>query len=302
MLLSREEMSFDFQGAKFDPNRDKDMLAWMMNQFLYGEITGIQCGHWMYNAPDFEAAKFLGKQSLEEFQHVDNFLQILAYLGKEPESPHKIVEFLSTGMMPDTWEEHVSLEMAQGEGFVLMAFYALIDTIDHDDIVAILSRAVKQEERHVDFGERRTMALIRQNPALKRRLLGLNLVSIWSVQRLAKHMEKTLDQSHPVVRHLPAFLEKVVSTGETRLIRIGLLDRPLSEMSAVEKARAVAEGYAAKGVRRIKALPKRLLPFTGGPRRLTDDYLRDPGLMAQMDRARTRAAEGSPAPSEDLAA
>lgn len=291
MLLSREEMSYDFEGAKFDPVRDRDMLAWMMNQFLYGEITGIQCGHWMYNAPDFEAAKFLGKQSLEEFQHVDNFLQILAYLGKEPESPHKIVEFLSTGMMPDTWEEHVSLEMAQGEGFVLMAFYALIDTIDHDEIVAILSRAVKQEERHVDFGERRTKALLLEDPSLKRRLLGLNLVSIWSVERLAKHMEKTLDKSHPVVRHLPKFLAKVVQTGETRLIRIGLLDRPLAEMSRIEKARAVAEAYAAKGARRVKTLPKRLFPFGSGPSRLTDAYLKDPGLLAQMDRAKEKASK-----------
>ena len=42
MLLSREEMTFDFGGAKLDPTRDRELLEWMFNQFLYGEITGIQ--------------------------------------------------------------------------------------------------------------------------------------------------------------------------------------------------------------------------------------------------------------------
>src|SRR6188508_223316 len=45
MLLSREEMTFDFGGHKLDPVRDKDVLAWATHQFLYGEVTGIQIGH-----------------------------------------------------------------------------------------------------------------------------------------------------------------------------------------------------------------------------------------------------------------
>jgi hypothetical protein len=47
MLLTREEMSFDFQGGTLDPVRDRSTIEWMMNQFLYGEMTGIQCGHWL---------------------------------------------------------------------------------------------------------------------------------------------------------------------------------------------------------------------------------------------------------------
>jgi len=42
MLLSREEMTFDFRGARLDPQRDRKLLAWVTNQFLYGEVTGIQ--------------------------------------------------------------------------------------------------------------------------------------------------------------------------------------------------------------------------------------------------------------------
>ena len=59
-------MSFDFGGAKLDPVKDREMLGWMFNQFLYGEVTGIQIGEWLYNAPDLESARFLSRQAVEE--------------------------------------------------------------------------------------------------------------------------------------------------------------------------------------------------------------------------------------------
>src|SRR6266481_1064165 len=192
MLLTREEMTFDFGGAHLDPVRDKQALGWMMNQFLYGEVTGIQCGHWLYDAPDLDAARFFSRQAVEEFQHVENFLRILEILGEPPAPAHRMVRFLSSGMMPASFEEHVCLEMALGEGFVLMALYGVIDTIAHDEIRAILSRAVKQEERHVEFGEQRTLQAIKRRPALRRRLLGLSLVSMWAIGRLAAFMRSRL--------------------------------------------------------------------------------------------------------------
>src|SRR5688500_18940051 len=160
MLLTREEMTFDFRGAKLDPVKDRAVLSWMMNQFLYGEVTGNQIGHWLYDAPDLESARFLARQAVEEFQHVDNFLRIMAMIGVKPEKPNGAVEFLATGMMGSSWQEHCCLEMAAGEGFVLMAFYGIIDTLDHQPSVEILRRAVKQEERHVEFGEKQTMKAI----------------------------------------------------------------------------------------------------------------------------------------------
>src|SRR3954463_12333873 len=170
MLLSRQEMTFDFGGARLVASRDRQILGWMMNQFLYGEVTGIQCGHWLYDAPDLDAARFFSRQAVEEFQHVENFLRILEHLGEAPAPAHPMVRFLTSGMMPSTFEEHVCLEMALGEGLGLVALYGVIDTIEHEGIRAILLRAVKQEERHVEFGERRTMAAIASRPALRRRL------------------------------------------------------------------------------------------------------------------------------------
>src|SRR3954447_6117877 len=112
MLLSREEMTFDFAGARLDPVQDREVLSWMLNQFLYGEVTGIQIGHWLYDAPDIESARFLARQAVEEFQHVDNFLRIMTMIGVTPDKPNSVVRFLATGMMGGSWAEHVALEMA----------------------------------------------------------------------------------------------------------------------------------------------------------------------------------------------
>jgi hypothetical protein len=271
MLLSRQEMSFDFGGARLEARRDKALLGWMMNQFLYGEVTGIQCGHWLYEAPDLTAARFFARQAVEEFQHVDNFVRILELLGEKPGPAHPMVRFLTSGMMPGSFEEHVCLEMALGEGLVLMALYGVIDTLDHEEIKAILLRAVKQEERHVDFGERRTMEALRARPSLRLRLLGLSLVSLWGVRRLGKFLQTRMPD-HELLSKLPKFLQFNVDCAEKRLLRMGVLEKPLAEMSALSRAAAVAAAYGMSAL----SLPRRLLPR----RRLTDTYLRDPAIRS----------------------
>src|ERR1700682_2344844 len=280
MLLTREEMTFDFRGARLDPVRDREILAWMMNQFLYGEVPGIQGGHWLYEAPDLDGARFFSRQAMEEFQHVDNFVRILQLLGAAPAPAHPIVRFLSTGMMPGSFEEHVCLEMALGEGLVLMALYGVIDTIGHDEIRSVLERAVKQEERHVEFGERRTMEALRARPSLRRRLLGLSLVSLWAVKRLGAFMRLRLPAQHQVLSKLPKFLQFTVECAETRLLRMGVLEKPLAEMPAVSKAAAVAAAYGLSAL----SLPRRLLPR----RRLTETYLRDPAILRGDDEQAVR--------------
>jgi bacterioferritin (cytochrome b1) len=276
VLLTREEMTFDFGGDKLDPTRDRALLEWMFNQFLYGEVTGIQVGHWLYDAPDLDAAKFLARQALEEMQHVDNFLRIMTMLGCRPQRAHPAVRFLATGMMGSSWAEHVALEMAQGEGFVLQAFYAVIDTLDHKPSVDILRRAVKQEERHVEFGEQQTAKAIEGRPWLRRRLLGLSLVSMWGVRRLAGYMEKRMPEAG-VLHHLPAFLAHANECAELRLRRIGVLDRPLTDVSTGKRALLVIEAYGGKllgGIGSLLATPLRLLPWFK-KKRVTDTYLAD---------------------------
>ena len=279
-------MTFDFRGARLDPLRDKALLGWMMNQFLYGEVTGIQCGHWLYHAPDLEAARFFSRQAVEEFQHVENFLRILAMLGERPAKAHPLVRFLTSGMMPSSFEEHVCLEMAQGEGFVLAALYAVIDTIDHAGIREILQRAVKQEERHVDFGERRTIQAVRARPSLRRKLLGSSLVSTWAVRRLARFMQKRLPAEHEVLRQLPAFLDFAVACGEKRLQRMGVLEKPFAAMSRLETAWAIGSAYGSGALGAPAQLFRR--------KRLTKTYLGDPEVIRPQSLPEAELGAGEP--------
>ena len=99
MLLTREEMTFDFGAARFDPIADREILQWVFNQFLYGEVTGIQVGHWLYGAPDLESARFLAKQAIEELQHVGSVVTSVGLLGLRPGPCHSAVRVLATGMM-----------------------------------------------------------------------------------------------------------------------------------------------------------------------------------------------------------
>src|SRR4051812_29437722 len=140
MLIPRSELEYDFQGARFDlaSTDDRRLLGWIFNQFLYGEVTGIQCGHWLYRAPSLNAATFLARQAGEELAHVRKILRVLSILGEPPAPAHWAVRKLSTGMMGGSWGEHVTIEMALGEGLVLSVFYALAQTIDHPEIRKIL--------------------------------------------------------------------------------------------------------------------------------------------------------------------
>jgi hypothetical protein len=298
MLLTREEMAFDFGGHKLDPVKDRAIIAWGVQQFLYGEMTGIQVGHWIYGAPDFDAARFLARQAVEEFQHVGNFLRILEILGEEPKPAHRAVRFLSTGAMPDSWAEHVALEMATGEGLVLQAFYAMIDTIDHDEIVAILKRGVRQEERHVEFGETRTMMAIEGKPWLKRRLLGQIIVTLFAVRRLESYMKRTQPMEHAVMRQLPDFVRHSVAMAEKRARLMGLTDRTIEDLPVAEKLALVAEAYGGKAIEgAVKARvdrmisPLRALGFFK-KRRLTDTYLDDPTVKKRLVPAQTDADVG----------
>ena len=94
MRVSRDELRFDFGEARFRLPRDRELLGWIVDQFLYGEVTGIQVGHWLYAAPSLEAATFFARQASEELAHVRVFLRIHALLGTTPGPAHPVIRFL----------------------------------------------------------------------------------------------------------------------------------------------------------------------------------------------------------------
>ena len=71
---------------------------------------------------------------------------------------------------------------------------------------------------------------------------------MWGVRRLANYMKKRLPADHPVLKHLPAFLAHANTCAELRLRRIGVLDRPLAELSGAARARLVVEAYGGKAL------------------------------------------------------
>lgn len=268
MLVTREEMRFDFGTAKFRLPRDRDLLAWIFDQFLYGEVTGIQCGHWLYRAPSLEAATFFARQAVEELSHVRLFLKLYEVIGAKPGPAHPVIRFMATGSMGSDYAEHVATEMAVGEGLVLMIFYALIDTIEEPRIVKLLESASRQEERHVAFGEHQTRALVEQNAKLRDYLLGLNLVSIVAMNRLATFVAGRMGQEHEVLQQAPAFLKRLTEILELRLQRMGVLEGSLARIGTLRRGWLMAKAYVKHWLGGLK--PR--------PRLLTQTYLSDPFL------------------------
>ena len=267
MLVPREALRFDFHGGRFRLPRDATVLGWIVDQFLYGEVTGIQCGHWLYAAPTLEAAAFFARQATEELAHVRVFLRLHALLGTEPGPAHPVVRWLSTESMGRDFAEHVSTEMAVGEGMVLVVFQALIDTLEEPAMVRLLEGAARQEERHVAFGEQQTLALVRANPALAEVLLGMNLLSLWALPRFSRHVQERLGEQHEVLSQAEAFLAHVVKVTELRLQRMGLLHGTLSELGALRRCWLVLRAFLYRQGARFRRR-----------RRLTDTYLSDPAF------------------------
>lgn len=275
MLLTREEMTFDFGGARFDLERDREILGWVFSQFLYGEVTGVQVGHWLEIAPDFEAAQFLARQANEEMAHVKLFLRILESLGAAPRPPHRALKFLATDFAGATFPEHCALEMALGEGFVLTAIYAFIDTLPEGEIRTLMSGLARQEEGHVNFGEQQTLRALTRDPRLAPHLLGLGLVSLAGVRVIARYAAKRF-ADHPVLRQMPAFLAHTNRVTELRLRRLGILKRPLSSLGRVDRAALMARATARRYGRVLNPLRRKPVP-------LTKSYLADPAIRARFE-------------------
>jgi hypothetical protein len=281
MLIPREELRFDWQGARFDFGQaaDRSLLGWVFNQFLYGEVTGIQCGHWLYRAPSLNAATFLAKQASEELSHVRKILRILTLLGEKPAPAHWAVRFMSTGMMGGSWGEHVTMEMALGEGLVLTVFYAMVDACaDHPELHRILESAAIEEERHVEFGERETRAWLEAHPGDRSRLLGLAIVQALAMTALkgfvVRKVAKQVGADHPVMRKFGEFYEHTLRKFELRVERLGLTDGPLRQIGWVSRVGLLA-GLPIRGLLSKLRHRKRLL---------TDHYLSDPSVIGELQR------------------
>ena len=148
----------------------------------------------------------------------------------------------------------------------------MTDTIPDPEIQRILSTATTEEERHVEFGERETIAWLRIHPQSRRLLLGLALVQTWALRFLkrfiVKKLSRKLDPSHPVMSRFGPFYDHVVRCFEIRIERLGLSSIPLSRLGLPTKIFLV-------GLLPFRMLWGRLQWKTPP---LTDTYLEDPSV------------------------
>lgn len=284
MLVSSEELRFDFKGAQFNLGSEKDLklLGWIFNQFLYGEVTGIQCGHWLYHAPHLNAAAFLARQASEEISHVRRILRVLFLLGQRPTKPHRAVQFLSTGMMGGSWAEHVALEMALGEGLVLTIFYAMADTLPDQELSRILTQASEEEEKHVEFGERESLAVLKKHPGLRPFLLTLAWIQYLVLSALKRSFIKKIEKeglkNHPVLSQFDAFYSHVLKTFELRIQRLGLSPQPMTQLGFFQKLMRIVQ---------LPLLPLQMsfVRFKYKTPLLTKSYLQDPIVQSEFLRS-----------------
>jgi hypothetical protein len=138
----------------------------------------------------------------------------------------------------------------------------------------------RQEEGHVSFGEEQTASGLRAEPGQARHLLGLSMVSMAAVRRLAGWTRRRYG-AHPVLSQMPAFLAATASAAELRLRRMGVLRLPLASIPAAERAQMMAASVARRYGRGLN-------PFRRRPEPLTETYLRDPTVRRRLDDAAAR--------------
>lgn len=239
--------SYDFQGAQFDLNspQDREILRFILSQALYGEATGVYCGKSLYAARSLEAAKFYVRQAKQELAHLTLFADIFRELDMKPLPAHWVIKLLSSHN--NYYPLKVLMEHAIGEGMVLDIFKdLLLQTLpDSDPRVPLIKKKLRvvcrEEEEHVAWGEKETRRLLAEKPWLKTPYFGLLELQISVLPLLVRAFERQTG-SHPVLAHLPGFLEHV----RARMIRQGkeLGFVPEARPSAIKRTAAMGYGLA----------------------------------------------------------
>ena len=208
------EPDYDFGGARFDLDdpRDREIIRFILSQALYGEATGVYCGKSLYSAVSLEAAKFYLRQARQELAHLQLFADIFRILEMEPLPGHWVIRLLSSHN--NYYPLKVLMEHAIGEGMVLDIFKdVLMQTLPDDDprvpgIKKKLRVVCREEEEHIAWGEKETKRLLAARPGLRTPFYGLLELQL-SVAPFITRAFRRQAEGHPVLSHLPSFVEHV---------------------------------------------------------------------------------------------
>jgi hypothetical protein len=242
-----EPDGYDFGDARFDLNdaQDREILRFILSQALYGEATGVYCGKSLYSAGSLEAAKFYLRQAKQELAHLQLFADIFRSLELEPLPAHWVIRLLSSHN--NYYPLKVLMEHAIGEGMVLDIFKdLLLQTLpDEDPRVPLIKKKLRvvcrEEEEHVAWGEKETRRLLAEKPWLRTPFYGLVELQMAVLPMLVRAFEKRTGK-HPVLAHLPGFLEHVRARVYRQGKALGIV--PDERPSAAARAFAMAYGVA----------------------------------------------------------
>jgi hypothetical protein len=236
---------YDFGGATFDLNdtADREVLCFILSQALFGEATGVYCGRSLYAARSLEAARFYTRQARQELGHLQLFADIFRELDLTPMPPHWVIRLLSSHN--NYYPLKVLMEHAIGEGMVLDIFKdLLLQTLPDTDprvpgIKKKLRVVVREEAEHVAWGEKETLAMLRDKPWLRAPFMGLVELQLSTLPLLVSRLEGARPD-HPVLSQLGPFVRHVQERVRQQSRKLGFY--PEAEPKNLTRWTAMAAG------------------------------------------------------------
>src|SRR5262245_31335358 len=173
MLLTREEMTLHRESPRFSIETDREAVLRALSHLFYGEVGAVKIGQWVTKAPDLEGMLEIVKQTRDETRHTAIFRRLLQRYGAEPsQEVLRDMDDLHVAVSR-TWEEMLFESMVVGEGLALVLIYFYHDVIADAAIRRGLRRVIRDEESHVEYGEKKIMEYLARKPELRERLLAM---------------------------------------------------------------------------------------------------------------------------------
>src|SRR6266545_2002460 len=173
MLLTRAEITLHCDAPRFSITHDRDVVLRVLSHLFYGEVGAVKIGQWVTKAPDLEGMLEIVKQTRDETRHASIFHRLLQRYSAAPDAALVSDMDQLHGVVSHTWEEMLFESMVVGEGLALVLLYFYHDVIAVPPIRRGLKRVIHDEESHVDYGERKIVEYLAQQPELRGQLFAI---------------------------------------------------------------------------------------------------------------------------------
>ncbi len=219
MLLTREEMTLYRGAPRFSIANDREVVLRALSHLFYGEVGAVKIGQWVTKAPDMEGMWEIVKQTRDETRHAGIFRRLLQRYGADPSAA--LVSDMDElhGVVSHTWEEMLFESMVVGEGLALVLIYFYHDAMSDLPIRRGLQRVIHDEKSHVEYGERKIMEYLLQQPSSRERLLTMQ-------EQLVQHYAGFVTgqtPADPLEEMIAEFPMTIIQMHLTRLQRMGLV-------------------------------------------------------------------------------